>query len=52
LLVIVKDTEAFTLINLDCNLKWEDLKNIDFSKIDGGEVFDKIPTKKNEIPRA
>ena len=52
LLVIVKDTEAFTLINLDCNLKWEDLKNIDFSKIDGGEVFDKILTKKNEIPRA
>lgn len=52
LLVIIKDTEEFILIDLDCNLKWEDLKNIDFSNIDGGDVFDKIPSKKEEIPRA
>ena len=52
LLVLIKDTEEFILINLDCNLKWEDLKNIDFSNIDGGHVFDKIPSKKEEVPRA
>lgn len=52
LLVLVSESDEFILISLECNLKWKDLKNIDFDKIDGGEVFEKLPTKKTDVPRA
>lgn len=52
LLVLVSDKEEFVLISLDCNLKWKDLKNIDFDKVEGGEYFDKLPVKKDNVPRA
>lgn len=52
LLVLVSESDEFVLISLECNLKWKDLKNIDFDKVDGGEVFEKLPTKKKDVPRA
>lgn len=52
LLVLVSESDEFVLISLECNLKWKDLKNIDFDKVNGGEVFDKLPAKKENVPRA
>lgn len=52
LLVLVSESDEFILISLECNLRWKDLKNIDFNKIDGGEVFDRLPSKKEDVPRA
>lgn len=52
LLVLVSESDEFVLISLECNLKWKDLKNIDFDKVDGGEVFEKLPAKKTDVPRA
>lgn len=52
LLVLVSEADEFVLISIECNLKWKDLKNIDFNKIDGGEYFKRLPAKKKEEPRA
>ncbi len=52
LLVFVSESDEFVLISLECNLKWNDLKNIDFDKVNGGEVFNKLPAKKENVPRA
>lgn len=52
LLVIISDAEEFVLISLECNLRWDDLKNIDFKNIEGGEYFKKLPVKVEDVPRA
>lgn len=52
LLVLISDDEEFVLISLECNLKWDDLKNIDFKKVEGGKYFDKLQLKKGTEPRA
>jgi hypothetical protein len=52
LLVIVCEENEFVLISIECNLKWKDLKNIDFDKVNGGEFFQKLPPKLPNVPRA
>lgn len=52
LLVIVSEADEFVLISIECNLKWKDLKNIDFDKVKGGEYFQKLPAKLPNVPRA
>ncbi len=52
LLVLISDNEEFVLISLECNLKWDDLKNIDFKNIEGGKYFEKLQLKKGTEPRA
>jgi hypothetical protein len=52
LLVIVSEANEFILISIECDLKWKDLKNIDFQKIKGGEYFNKLPPKLPNVPRA
>ncbi len=52
LLVIVSEAEEFILISIECDLKWKDLKNIDFNKIKGGEYFKVLPPALPNVPRA
>lgn len=51
LVVLVKDKEEFIMLNLEGNLKFEDLRKLDFD-VEGGDSFKKLPTKKDDIPRA
>lgn len=52
LLVIVSESDEFILISIECDLKWKDLKNIDFDKINGGEYFEILPPTLPNVPRA
>ena len=50
-LVLVHGNDEFVLLSLEGNLKFSDLNNLNID-IDGGEHFQKIPKKKEDIPRA
>ncbi len=50
-LVIVKESDNFILLNLKGKLKFEDLRKLDFD-VDGGDQFKKLPKSKKDVPRA
>jgi hypothetical protein len=52
LLVLISDVDEFVMISLECNLLWDDLQNIDFKNIEGGEYIEKLPVKFENVPRA
>ncbi len=42
LLILVSDKKSFTMVSLEGNFSWEDLKNLDMD-IEGAEHLDKVP---------
>lgn len=51
LLMLINGDDEFILVSLEGNLKFSDLKELNF-EIDGGDQFKKIPKKKKDVPRA
>lgn len=51
LLMLINGADEFILVSLEGNLKFSDLKELNF-EIDGGNHFKKIPKKKKDVPRA
>ena len=50
-LLMVNSPDEFVMLSLEGNLKFEDLKKLDFD-LDGAEHFKKIPKDKKDVPRA
>lgn len=51
LLMLINGEEEFILVSVEGNLKFSDLKDLNFD-IEGGDLFKKIPKKKKDVPRA
>lgn len=50
-LVLVKESDNFIMLNLRGKIKFSDLQKLDFD-VEGSEHFKKIPQKKEDVPRA
>lgn len=51
ILLLVSDDSEFILLNLRGKLRFKDLKKLDFD-VNGSEHFKRLPTLKDDVPRA
>ena len=50
-IMLINGSDEFILVSLEGNLKFSDLKELNF-EVEGGDNFKKIPKNKKDVPRA